>query len=398
MADAFFVVKLGDKMKNLIVLLLVLVGTTIMSQLSLRLELPTVVGQLIAGVVLGPAFLNWIQPSTFVTDLANLGVILLMFIAGLESNLQLLKRYLKPSVIVASCGVLLPMVIMPLIGEQIHLSLAKALFLGVTFSATSVSISVEVLQEMGQLKTQAGTTILGAAVADDVISVVLLSLVGTFTHENVSGSAIQNWGIWPAALCQILYFILIWWFVKTGVRILFRITGYLLVARIKAILGLLVCFGLATLAEVTGLSSITGAFFAGIAVGQTKARSAVSRQILPLGNLIPIPVFFISIGLNMTLSGIVRNWGLLIVLVIAAVLTKLFGAGIGALTCRYSLRKSAVVGAGMISRGEVALIIAQLGYQSRLLSVGIYSTVVSAVILTTILAPVMLKSLVTSNN
>lgn len=143
-------------MKMLLVICLILTFAIVMRQLSLRLGLPTVVGELIAGVLLGPAILNWVQYNGIISEFANLGVICLMFIAGLESDLKLLERYFKPSIVVASVGAMFPMIAFPIIGYLAGLSISKALFLGVTFSATSVSISVEVLVEMHRLKTKEG--------------------------------------------------------------------------------------------------------------------------------------------------------------------------------------------------------------------------------------------------
>lgn len=369
-------------------------NASIKSTVSLRLGLPTVVGELIAGVLLGPAILNWVQYNGIISEFANLGVICLMFIAGLESDLKLLERYFKPSIVVASVGAMFPMIAFPIIGYLAGLSISKALFLGVTFSATSVSISVEVLVEMHRLKTKEGITILGAAVADDITSVVLLGIVSTLTHQNVTGSKIQSFGLVVAMVAQIAYFILIWLLIKWAVpKVINWVQPFKFANRSKALISLIFCFGLSCLAEVTGLSSITGAFFAGLAISSTCWKQAVQSQILPFGHLLFIPVFFISIGLEMSIIGIVNDWGLLIILVITAILTKFLGAGTGALSCRYSFQSATIIGSGMISRGEVALIIAQLGYVHNLLSTDLYSTIISAIIITTILAPVIMKKL-----
>lgn len=377
---------------NLILwLAVILLGTVIMDQVSIRLKLPSVVGELIGGVLLGPAFLNLIQFDGFINKIAQLGVIFLMFIAGLESNLRLLKRFFTPSVIVASIGVLFPMICFPIIGRSIGLSVAKSWFLGVTFAATSVSISVVVLEEMRRLKTKEGVTILGAAVADDIISVVLLGIVSTLTHQNVSGSKIQSLGIGWEMLCQVLYLGLIGLIVGELPRLIRNLRITALDSRSRALISLIFCLALAYLAKVVGLSSITGAFFAGLAIGQTSWKSSITRPVSSMGRLVFIPVFFVSIGLEMSITGMVNNWQLLIIMVIVAILTKLLGAGLGALSCRYSLRSALMVGSGMISRGEVALIIAQMGYAHGLLNSGLYSTIVSAVIITTILAPLIMK-------
>lgn len=381
-------------MKFLLILTLIILSSTIARVISNWVKIPTVVGQLITGIVLGPAVLNWVRFDTFISYFFNLGVIILMFIAGLDSNLKLLRQYLRPSLIVASTGVLLPMITIPLIGRQIGLPIAKSLFLGVTFSATSVSITVTVLKGMKLLRSRAGTTILGAAVADDVMAVVLLSLVSIVTHQNLGNALIPSQDfIWLMA-AQVIFFSVIWLLIRWFVPWLFRRLPLSLNNYDPTLLALGMGLFLSWLASSIGLSAITGSFFAGIAIGQTNFRQKVQRETSSLGYLLFIPVFFVSIGLSMTLSGITRHWLLLVIMTIAAVLTKWLGAGLGSLISGFNVRNSLIIGSSMISRGEVALIIAQLGLANHLLSANLYSIVICAVILTTSVAPLIMKVII----
>lgn len=161
-------------MSYLAVLLVILIATTLASQISQRLQVPAVLGQLVVGIVVGPAGFQWLQLTHFTHNIAEIGVIFLMFIAGLESDLQLLRRFLKPAVAVAVSGVILPVALFYWTGQAFGFSFEESCFLGVLFAATSVSISVEVLKEMNRLDSREGTTILGAAVLDDILAVLLL--------------------------------------------------------------------------------------------------------------------------------------------------------------------------------------------------------------------------------
>lgn len=167
-------------------LILILLTTVLLGQLFARFNMPAVIGQLLSGILLGPAILNWVKPNDIISLFSEFGVILLMFLAGLESDLNLLKKYFKLSFTVATVGVILPVVFMGLASMAFGMKFLEALFIGIVFAATSVSISVVVLQEANQLHTRAGSAILGAAVVDDILAVVVLSLFTTFSHEGLS--------------------------------------------------------------------------------------------------------------------------------------------------------------------------------------------------------------------
>ncbi|CAJ1225875.1 cation:proton antiporter [Levilactobacillus zymae] len=370
-------------------LTLILLATTIVGHFSTRIGIPAVIGQLLVGIVLGPAMLGWLHLTHNLEGFAEIGVIVLMFIAGLESDLQLLKRYLKPSVFVAILGVIVPVLGTFWVAELYHLPLTESLFLGVIFAATSVSISVEVLKEMNALNSREGTTILGAAVVDDVLAVIILSVLVSTTGTAVGGHTSGN--LLVTTLMQVVYFAAIYFVVKWLAPYMAKMGKRLMIPMGETLMAIILCFGMAYVAELVGLSDVVGAFFAGIAISQTSVKSTVDRHIEPVGYAVFIPVFFVSIGLNMDFNGLGKQLGFILVLTVVAVVSKLVGAGGGAKLAGFSWLSSTAVGAGMVSRGEMALIIAQIGYQAKLMSPVRYSAIVAAIILATLVAPFLLR-------
>lgn len=370
-------------------LTLILLVTTIVGHYCTRIGIPAVIGQLLVGVIMGPAILGWLHLTHELDSFAEIGVIILMFIAGLESDLQLLKRYLKPSVLVAALGVLVPVAGSYIVARAYQLPFVESLFISVIFAATSVSISVEVLKEMNALSSREGTTILGAAVVDDVLAVVILSVLVSTTGTAVGDTGSSNLLI--TTIEQIIYFAAIYFVVRWVAPYMAKIGEKLMIPMGSTLMAIILCFGMAYVAELVGLSNVVGAFFAGIAISQTSARETVDHHIEPIGYALFIPVFFVSIGLNMSFKGLGHQVWFIVILTVVAVLTKQFGAGLGAKMAGFSWSSSMAVGAGMVSRGEMALIIAQIGFQAKLMSSMRYSAIVAAIILATLLAPFLLR-------
>ena len=367
-------------------LVLILIATTLAGHLCARFGVPAVLGQLVVGIVIGPAMLGWVTNTAFIQDSAELGVIVLMFLAGLESDLGQLRRFLKPSVLVAALGILVPLVTTATVAWAFGLSAMESLFIGVLFAATSVSISVAVMKELNLLNGKGGATILGAAVVDDVVAVVLLSVLVSVMGD---GSAST-----PLALTlveQVLYFAGIVVVVRFIAPTLAHLGKRLLLPVGPVLMAMILCLGMAYVADLVGLSAVVGAFFAGIAIGQTKVRHAVNIAIEPIGYALFIPVFFVSIGLSMRFNGLREQLLFIVVMSLVAVFSKMLGAAAGAKLAKFSWSEANFVGAGMISRGEMALIIAQVGYQAHLIATNTYSALVTVVIITTLVAPFLLK-------
>lgn len=265
--------------------------TQIVAHLCHRIGIPGVIGEIMIGILVGPAILNWVQLNAIMNEFQNIGVILLMFIGGLESDLGLLRKYLKPAIIVAVIGVVFPVVIMGITSYLFGFTLLESLFIGVIFSATSVSISVAVLKEFHYLDTKEGATILGAAVADDIIGVVLLSIMISLMHGTgvATNGVSSNLGI--ILIEQLAFFGGVYGLVRWLAPYLMQLSEKLLTIAAPTVMSMVICMSTAAAADLVGLSGAVGAFFAGIAVAHTKERETVDRSVEPLGYAIFIPPF-----------------------------------------------------------------------------------------------------------
>lgn len=364
---------------------------------STRLGQPSVFGELLVGLLLGPSLLNLIHLS-FITDshvgetiseLGELGVLLLMFLAGLELNLHDLARNSKASALSGTLGVIVPVGLGLLAGELSGLDFSHAMFLGLTLGATSVSISAQTLMEMKVLRSRVGLGLLGAAVFDDILVILLLSIY--LALESGSSGLLA---ILVVVAKMILFLALSLAF---GIWALPRLTR--LVARLNISQGIvslaiviLVFYGLA--AElIGGMAAITGTFLAGLMFSRTPESEEIKSGLHSLAYSFFVPIFFINIGLSVNVKELDPStlWITLLIIVIA-ILGKALGAGLGAYLGRFSPREALQLGVGMISRGEVGLIVAKVGLDQGLLSPAIFSAIVGMVLVTTLVTPPMLRA------
>ncbi|AUB65086.1 sodium:proton antiporter [Bacillus cereus] len=363
---------------------LILLSTKLAGDLSVRLGQPSVLGKLIVGIVIGPAVLGWIENSELLTQLSNVGVILLMFMAGLETDLEELNANRNSSLAVALGGIILPFVGGYVSGLVMGMEQGNAVFLGLLLCATSVSISVQTLRDLGKMKTRESTTMLGAAVFDDILVVILLAFAMSFLGTD-------DVNLTMVILKKVVFFasiILIGW---KGVPAIMRWLSPLRVSESIVSAALIICFSFAYFGELLGIAGIIGAFAAGIAISQTNYKHEVEKKVEPIAYAMFVPVFFVSIGMNITFDGIGNQIWFILALTVIAVLTKLIGCGFGARMTGFDAKSSAIIGAGMVSRGEVALIIAGTGLSSGLLTQDYFTAIVIVVILTTMITPPMLK-------
>ena len=356
--------------------------------LASKIHIPDVVGQIIGGVILGPSVLGLIQRQNIVIALASLGAALLMFGAGLTCDIDRLKKYFGPGIIVALFGVIFPVGSIYLICRYFQISIIESAFIGIVFAATSVSISVAVLEEMQELSSSAGVTILAAAVVDDILSIVLLSVSIPILGV---GRGHGNSDALFLIIMQIVFFLFLWLCYKI-VMLLFDIFDFS--PANAGLYSFLLCLFLAGTAEMVRLSAVTGAFFAGLIVSKTNFRHVLMARLKGLGGLLPIPIFFVSIGVDMQINGVYDHALMFVILTILAVLTKFLGAFIGAKLSRIDFANSIEIGAGMISRGEVGIVIAQAGLGSHFISTSYYSTLIAVIVVTTMVAPLILKPVV----
>lgn len=368
-------------------LAIILLVTQVVSHFSMRMGIPDVIGQILVGIVMGPAVFGWITQTHMINEFQEIGVIILMFIAGLESDLSLLKKYLKPAVVVALMGMLLPIVIMGVAADLYGMQWFESLFIGVIFSATSVSISVAVLRDYNQLGSKEGATILGAAVADDIGGVFLLSILISM----MNGQSGQRMSLPLVILLQVIFFGGTYLLVRWLAPYLMEISSDLLTTAAPSVVAMILCLGMAALADAVHLSGAVGSFFAGIAIANTKKKEVINRSFVPIGYAMFIPIFFVNVGLSMRFDHFLDSLWFIIMMTILACLTKLLGCGGGAKLTGFDLNSSYIIGSGMIARGEMSLITAQIGFQAHLLSEKYYSDIITVIVLATILAPFILK-------
>ena len=375
-------------MSFIITLTGILFVTQLVSHFFNRWGIPDVIGQILVGIVAGPAVLGWIHQTAMIEEFQEIGVIVLMFIAGLESGLSLRKKHLEPAMAVAVGGMALPIVVMGLASQLFGLQWFESLFIGVIFSATSVSISVAVLREFNQIDSKEGATVLGAAVADDIGGVLILSVLISLMNGKGGESSTS---LPLIIMMQAIFFGGTYLLVRWLAPYLMHLSKRLLTTAAPAVMAMILCLGMASLADLVHLSGAVGAFFAGIAVANTKARHDIAEAFEPLGYAVFIPVFFVNVGLVMRLNHFLDSLVFIVVMTILACLTKLIGSGGGAMLMGFDRQSGYVIGSGMIARGEMALITAQIGYEAHLLSSKYYSDVITVVVLATVLAPFILK-------
>ncbi len=374
---------------------LILLCTKLLGLFTRRLQMPQVVGALLAGVILGPAALNLLHETSFIKQVAELGVIILMFNAGLETNITELRKAGKASFVIALIGVLVPLAggfgIAYLFnrGDLVQgntSAFLQNMFIGVILTATSVSISVETLKELGKLDTRAGSAILGAALIDDIMGIIALTVITSFADPSVN--------LWVVLLKITLFFVFVgvagFVFYKLFTLAIRRNNRDL---RRYVIVAFVFCLLLAFSAEhFFGVADITGAYFAGLIICNTQKSKYIASRFETLSYILLSPIFFASIGLGVELPSM--SWNIIlfsVLLLIVAILTKIVGCGVGAKLCRYTSDESLQIGVGMISRGEVALIVANKGSALGILSGVFFGPTIIIVIVTTIITPILLK-------
>lgn len=394
----------------LLQLAVILLSTKLLGILARKIGLPQVVGAVVAGLLVGPAIwgmFGWWSPISFKSgshndfffkSLAEIGVVMLLFSAGLETNVKELKKSGLASTVIALGGVLVPLaagflIAVPFLGGFKGLTgenALNAIFIGVILTATSVGITVECLKEMGRLKGRLGTIILSAAIIDDVIGIVVLSVVLGFKTPNV------NVGI---TVAKMLGFFVAAIAVGIGINYLFRfiMKKYPHTRRIP-ILAIIVCLIYAYVAErVFGIADITGAYMAGIMLSNLRDTGYIDRRVDIMSYMFFSPIFFAYIGIHADFTGINGTAVLFAaVFVLVAILGKIIGSGLAARAFKFSRRESLIIGSGMIARGEVALVVCAKGVEAGMFagtSVNPTIAVIFLVIVSSLCAPMLLKGL-----
>ncbi len=366
--------------------------------LARKCKAPQVVGEIIAGLLIGPSILGLVQQSDFLVQMAEVGVVLLMFSAGLETDLKELMKTGPVAFLIACAGVFIPiaggtLLYMGFYGASPWGSekFFMAVFMGVIMTATSVSITVQSLKEMGKLKGKVGTTILSAAIIDDVIGIIVLTFVIGFKNPDSNPGNV--------VLSTLLFFLMAF---AAGIVVykLFKKLDerYPHTQRIP-ILSLALCFFFSYAAEhYFGIADITGAYVAGVVLCSIQDSSYIDQKMEISSYMIFGPVFFTSIGFKTSvdhLNGSILLFSAAFVLV--ALVTKIIGCGLMAKACKFSFPDSLKIGVGMMTRGEVALIVAQKGLSVGLLTPEYFTAVILLIIASSIATPILLKLLYTKD-
>ena len=375
-------------------LAIIVIAAKFMGIVARKLKAPQVVGEIVAGLLIGPCVLGIVQQSDFLVQMAEIGVILLMFSAGLETNLKDLLKTGPIALLIACAGVFVPLVggsllymgfygAAPWGSEKFY----TAVFIGVIMTATSVSITVQSLKELGKLKGKVGTTILSAAIIDDIIGIIVLTFVIAFKNPETKPSSV--------VINTLLFFVFALVVGYISYKIFKWVDNRYPHTRRIPIAGLAYCLALSYIAEsYFGIADITGAYVAGIILCSIRDSEYIAEKMDINSYMLFGPVFFASIGLKTNIDNI--NGEILLFsigFVIVALITKIIGCGIMARLCRFNTMDSLKIGIGMMTRGEVALIVSQKGLAVGLLSPVYFTSVILLIIVSSISTPILLKLL-----
>ncbi len=380
-----------DVIRDLAIILIAAKGFGLCAR---KIKMPMVVGEIIAGLVIGPVFLGLVETNNSIELLAKIGVLLLMFEAGLDTDLKQLIKTGPVALAIACAGVFVPLVLGTIMYMCFYgfsamgsAEFYKALFTGCIMTATSVGITVEVLKELGKIKGHVGTTILSAAIIDDVIGIIVLTFV-----IGLSGAG----GVTTSPSTVIIQTVLFFVFAI--------VVGFILYHAFKLadkrwphtrrlpIMGLTLCFAFAYIAEEWfGIADITGAFVAGIVLCSIEDAHYIYRKMDISSYMLFGPIFFVKIGLDTDLSGVGSMALFCLAFVAVALIGKIIGCGLTAKICKFTWPDSLKVGVGMMTRGEVALIVTSKGLTAGLIDSTFYAPVICLIICSSILTPILLK-------
>lgn len=370
----------------LIELAALLILTKTLGYFTKKLDMTSVVGALLAGIILGPSILNITEASDIIIKTSELGVLILMFMAGLETDRKEILKCGIPSLLTALLGILTPLFIgFYFMKICFNASFNQSLLIGIILSATSVTITSQTLQELGLVKCKSATTTLGAAVIDDIFSILLLSFLSIFLGEKIGIKSI----LIKIAFFFIFYILIFW----VGSKIMNTLCKYKSHKTRMPLYSLILCLILSFSVEYFfQISTILGAYLAGMIISNTSEKFNVKRKLGTLSYLLLSPIFFASIGLKIKITSISKEYIIFtILLLLIAIFSKIIGCFSGAKICGYSNDDSLKVGIGMVTRGEVAIIIANMGLEMQLLNAETFGAVIIVIILTALITPILLS-------
>lgn len=369
-------------------LFVMLAAAKIMAEIFERLRQPAVVGEILAGVIIGPSLLGWVAPSDIISILAEFGVIFLLFNVGLETKPQAIFKVGPRAMSVGVIGVILPFVAGYFIALAWGGSFAESLFIGAALVATSVGITARVLASLGLLDTGTARIILGAAVIDDILGLIILSLV-----SSASNAGVDYFSLGRTAAVAIIFTVFV---ALVGSRVINRLQPR--IERLKLnkpffTIGLILCLGLSVASSYFGVAAIIGAFLAGMALAESTEHNEKMHRLTSGVTEFLVPFFLVNIGMQLDLTlfreGSVVIFAILLTLI--AVATKFIGGGLGAWGLK--ARHMAQVGIGMVPRGEVGIVVAQIGLGLGVIQPKFFAAVLFMAVATTLIAPPFIKIL-----
>lgn len=371
---------------------LIILVVKIFTMITQKIKMPKVLGGLIAGIVLGPAMLNVVQNSTILEALSKFGIILIMFLAGMETSIKKFISNSNKYVIIAAIGVVVPLILGTIFSLIYIQDLKTNLFFGAVITSTSVSITVETLIEMKKIKSSVGLAILGAGVVDDILGILFLTIIMNSGNLHLTTFSLM-------VLKIILFF---------GIAVILGLLLFKMFEKIEEkdtkteqmpTYSIAFALILAYIAERLGVSGIIGAYIAGLVIGNTEKGRKVKGKIDLVVHMIFSPIFFASVGLKLTtLSFSKQVWKFIIIFTAVTIISKIIGNGLGARICGYSKEKAIQIGIGMATRGEVALIIADEAKKIGLINEEVFSIVIITVMLVTLITPILLHYSFKINN
>ena len=378
-------------------LVIILLAAKVAGYLSTRVGQPSVFGELLIGLILGPSLLNFTglpfvtdtHINEIITELGEIGVMLLMFLAGLELHLKDLARNTRVSALAGVLGVVVPVGMGIGFGVLLGMDFNQSIFLGLTLGATSVSISAQVLIELKQIRSKVGLGLLGAAIFDDVLVILLLSSFVAVLSSSGGATSIAL-----VFVKMLTFFAFSVAFGLWGLPAISRFIHKLSISQGVTTLAMVVLLFYGIAAELLGgMAAITGAFLAGLMFGRTPEKSHIEHNVQSMAYAFFVPIFFISIGLSIDLHTVdVHAIWLILGISAIAVVGKMLGAGSGALMAKYNFKEALQLGIGMISRGEVGLIIAKIGLDSGYLTDSLFSSIIAMILVTTVITPPLLRA------
>lgn len=383
-----------------IALVVIITAAKLGGYISYRLGQPSVLGELIVGIILGPSIVDFLHLSYFtdqhlgetIAHLAEVGVLLLMFIAGLDLHVNDLIKSGKVSALAGILGVVVPIGLGALVGLAFENDLRSAIFIGLVLSATSVSISAQTLMELDMLRSRVGVSLLGAAVLDDILVVFGLSI---FVALTLTGGDVSLWSI-IAIILQMLAFLGV--ALVLGIWVLPKISNKVVdlpISRGLIAFSFVMALVYAWAAEALGsMAAITGAFLAGLMLARTRVKEQIESGISTIAYAVFVPIFFVNVGLSANIRNLTyQSLFLFLGMVLVALVGKVVGAGLGARMAGFDNLDALRLGVGMMSRGEVGLIVASVGILEGLITPQVFSAIVGMVIVTTLLTPPSLRML-----